>query len=251
MNSKPEMKQNVKEIDLVELLGVYLRDWIVVVLSALLGAGIALLISLLLMTPMYRASVSVYVNNTKDNRQIETVDASNLTASQKLVKTYMAIVKSDRVLSETRDALGSTYTISELRSMVSTAQESDTEIFRIYVVAPFGDEAAKIANVMADVVPGETAKLVEGSSAKIIDYASTPHSRYSPDYLKNTVIGGMIGLLLALAFLTIRFLLDVRIKDEADLTEICTYPILVQVPDFSDIDRKGENSGYGYGTYSN
>jgi len=74
-----------------------------------------------------------------------------------------------------------------------------------------------------------------------------PEERYSPSYRVNTMIGGVIGCALALAYVTLRFLMDVRIKDEDDLNQLFEYPILGQVPAFDKADSG--RGGYGKHTY--
>ena len=42
----------------------------------------------------------------------------------------------------------------------------------------------------------------------------------------------MIGAVIALAYLTLTFLFDVRIKDEEDLSTLFDIPVLAQIPGF-------------------
>ena len=148
---------------------------------------------------MYQSSVSVYVNNARNNQTVDYVTSSNLDASQKLVNTYINIAQSDRVLELVSERLDGVYSVKELREMLTASQVNDTEIFKLYITSPDPEEAARVANVMAEVAPREISDLVEGSSARIIDYAKVPESRYTPSYSKNTVIGGLIGCVLAAA----------------------------------------------------
>ena len=57
-----------------------------------------------------------------------------------------------------------------------------------------------------------------------------------------------MGCVLAVIYLTLVFLLDVRIKDEEDLHAIFDFPVLAQIPAFSaEAERK---SGYGNNAYA-
>ena len=93
--------------------------------------------------------------------------------------------------------------------------------------------AAFIANAVAEVAPGEIESFVEGSSTKIVDYAKVPESPYSPSYRKNIMLGAAVGVVLIVAILTVRDLLDVRIKREEDLLEISDLPVLGRIPVFT------------------
>lgn len=240
-------REEVMEIDLQKLLMAYLRKWWLILLCGLVVAGGALLYTVKFITPLYQANVSVYVNNSSNNQPVDYVTSSNLDASQKLVNTYINIAKSDRVLDLVAEKLNGDYTVKELREMLSAAQVDKTEIFRIYITSPSPEEAARVANMMAEVAPGEISNLIEGSSARIIDYAKVPEQRYSPSYKKNTMMGGLIGCVLVVAYLTALFLLDVRIRDDEDLTSLTDLPILGQIPNIDAI-KDSDRKKYGYET---
>ena len=56
---------------------------------------------------------------------------------------------------------------------------------------------------------------------------------------------GMIGVALALFYITMRHLMDVRIKTSDDLEQLFEIPVLGQIPAFNAVDAK-KKSGYGY-----
>ena len=188
----------------------------------------------------------VYVNNIKGDLQIETITSSNLATAQRLVDTYINIIKSDTVLEKVAEASDMDITAAEIRKIMSAEQVDDTEIFEVYITHEDPVLAAQLANAVAKVAPGEIESFVEGSSTKIIDYAKVPVKPSSPNVSRNVILGGLIGCVLAVVALTIMFLLDVRINDEEDLTLIFDLPVLAQIPAFVPEGSK-RHSGYGYG----
>ena len=74
---------------------------------------------------------------------------------------------------------------------------------------------------------------------QIIDYAKVPQSRYSPSYQKNAMMGALLGIAAALAYLTLAYLLDVRIRDDEDITEYFDQPLLGQIPAFDQVQKDG------------
>lgn len=250
MNERSNSERSVAEIDLLRLVAAYLRRWWLIVIFGLAGAGIALAITVYAIVPQYQASVTIYVNNYTVNNNQEYVSGSDLSTAQKLVKTYTNMLTSDSVLEEVAASTGYGYSAGELRGFISTQQVESTEIFKVYVTHPDPGTAADLANAIARTAPDAIAEFVEGSSTKIIDYAKTPTGRYSPSYTKNTVIGGLIGGVIILLFLTLQYLMDVRIKNEQDLSALCDVPVLGQIPDFSQLNVKkssSKKSSYEYG----
>ena len=238
------------EVDLQKLLSAYLKKWWLILICGIVLAGAAFYYTANHIDPQYRASVMIYVNNLKSDQQVESITGSNLAASQQLVNTYVNIIKSDRVLDKVADELDNEYTANGIRKIMTATQVEDTEIFEIHIAHKDPEEAARIVNTIAEVAPDEISGLVEGSSARIIDYAKVPADSFYPSYQKNVVLGGVIGILIAVVIVTIQFLMDVRLKDEEDLNQLFDLPVLGQIPVFVTVAAKGRSGhgGYGYDT---
>ncbi len=242
-----DKRNDVIEIDLLKLLSAYLQRWWLIVLCGVVLAAGAWVFSTRFITPMYRAGVTIYVNNSSGTERIDYISSGNLSVSQQLVSTYVNIIQSDTVLEKVINAANLNCTAEELRKIMSTEQLNKTEMFNVYILHPEPERATYIANAVAEVAPGAIEDIVEGSSTKIIDFAKVPQKPFTPNVKKNTVIGGVIGVLLALIYLTIFYLLDVRIKNEEDLSAIADYPVLGMIPEFSQVGTHNGRYGYSYG----
>ncbi len=234
------------EIDLIGLLRTYLHKWWVILVCLILGAAIAFGVTYHFVTPMYRTQISIYVNNNKSVENKEYLSSADLSAAQRLVNTYVSIAKSERVLTKISEKLNGEYTVAWLNGALSAKQLSNTEIFCIYVIHEDPHEAARIANIAAEIAPVEIAKIIDGTSAQVVDNASIPTSRYSPSYSQMTLFGGVIGAAVSLVLLTVSFLWDTRIKDENDLTDLFVLPVLGSIPNF-EITSSEVRYGYAYG----
>ena len=239
------MKENMKEvkdiveIDLWKLMWVCLSRWKLIIVSTVLAASLALGYTALLVTPLYRADVMIYVNNINSDTQVEYISASNLATSQQLVNTYTNIIRSDAVLEEVAQRLNMGYTAEQLRATLTAAQVDETEIFEVFITHPDPVVAAEIANTVADVAPEKIAEIVEGSSTKIIDHAKIPEKRHTPSYKKNVLVGALLGMVVAVGSVSLGYLLDVRIRDDEDLAEYFQQPILGQIPAFVEKEASG------------
>ena len=235
VNNRQEIES---EIDLQEMLFSYLHHAWVIVLCVIAFVGMALAYTKLFVTPMYRASVTMYVSNSINTSNLEYIASADLNVSQKLVETYVTIIKSDRVLEEVKEKGDLDYSAFRLRGMISAEQEGDTEVFTVSVANADPELAAKIANIIAEVAPNEIADIVKGSSTAIIDFAKVPNAPYTPNYIKNAFFGALIGFVLSVVYLTIRYLMDVHINDAEDLERMCDYPVLGQIPDIMQVRNK-------------
>ena len=228
------------EFDLKRLLPAIINKFWLIGLVMILCGMLALGGTLLLSTPKYKASAYFYVNNSVSIGDA-TLDISSgdISTSKSLVNSYIVILKTRGTLLDVIDYADSDRSYGELLSMVSANAVNKTEIFQVTVVSEDPEEAEQLANAIAHVIPKRISSIIEGSSAKIVDYAVVPGSPFSPDYTKNTVMGLLVGLILSVCVVVFFEALDVAIRDEEDLQSFCPYPILASVPDMSMTSKRG------------
>ena len=232
----PEKKESAVSVDLMELLGVLLRKIWFIILSVIIAACLAFGYTRFFVTPLYRSSSVLYVNNSNLSLSstISSISTGELTAAQKLVDTYIVILKSrtflDRVAKATE--LEGKYTISQLGSMITASGVNETQVFQVNVTGPVPEETTLIANAVAALLPSHLETIIKNSDVRVVDYAIVPSGRVSPSYTRNVAIGGLLGGLLCAGVIIVMYLMDENIRDEDYLTQ--TYPdipLLSVIPD--------------------
>ncbi len=263
MNEKINKRNEIVEIDLKRLWKALLRKLWIICLSAIAGGAAALVWTLYMITPLYQSSAMFYVNNS-DISVGDTslsISSSDITASKNLVKTYAVILNSRACLNDVIDYANLSYSYGQLRGMISASAVNETEVFQVIVTNPDPQEAKKIANAIAYILPNRISEIVEGTSAKIVDYAVSASSPSSPNYTRNTFLGFMAGFAIAFGIIILRAIYDVTIRTEEDIEQCCDHPILAAVPDmlaqskggyygYGKRRKKGYYSYYGYGASS-
>ena len=216
------------------------KAWQIGLVTFLCGV-IAYVGSVMLLTPEYNAQALFYVNNSSVSFGDASLSISNgdITTSKNLVNSYIVILKSRATLLDVLDYADSSKTYSQLSSMISASSVDGTEVFRVTVTSPDPVEAEILANAIAHVMPDRIANIVEGSSAKVVDFAVLPTTPSYPNNMSNMFIGLLVGFALSAGFVILIEFLDVTIKDEEDIAKCCNYPILAMVPNLS-------RSKYGY-----
>jgi Capsular polysaccharide biosynthesis protein len=230
------------ELDLRQILVALLRRFWVLVISMIIVGGAAFSYSYWFITPLYSTSASMYVYN-QENRTNASITQSDLTTSQKLVSTYIVILRSDTVLNQVSEKLGGQYSAAQIRGMVSAASINDTEAFRITVTNPNPLVAQNIANTIATVAPAEIKRVVKAGAVEVIDYATIPFMPSSPDVKRNTLIGVLIGLVLSAIVVILLEMVDTAVRSEEDLTEIFDIPVLGVIPRLMENDNGGRKNG--------
>ena len=233
--------QETVEIDLREIFGALIKKaWLIILCAALLGTAM-LAYTANFVKPTYKATATFYVNNNPDKDPSEGgVSSTDLAVALRLVNSYVDIIKRDIVLSEVVEKLQMNITPARLRSMVSAQVVGETEIFTVTVTSGDPEMSATIANTIAEVAPGVISDIISGSRATVIDYAQVPTGRSSPSYTTSALLGAVIGAVLAVVFIFIQTRLDVHVKNEDMLAQLCGAPVLGVIPDFADAAGKAQ-----------
>ncbi len=232
--------QEYREISLRELsICLWERKWFILSATIVVGA-VLLLITKLLITPKYQASIRMYVNNKTETST--SLTSSDMTAAKSLVDTYITIIQSNSLLDSVIKKTGGKYTPKDIRSMMSAGAVNGTEVFTVSITGPSAEDCAKLANAIADAAPDIITNIVDGSSVKVIDRASVPVLPVSPGVTKNTAIGAFLGFLLSSLIAVLVYMFDNTIYTEDDIKDFCTLPVLGIFQDFdqSRTERYGQ-----------
>lgn len=229
------------EINLKEVFKALLKSAWIIMLCAVLVGGAVLAYTVNFVTPMYQSHVTLYVNN--GSNETGTVSSGTLAVQLQLVNSYVAIIESDTVLEKVISDSGFNLNAKDIREMLTAEPVDETEMFRVKITSPDPQMSADIANAVAKVAPSEISKIIEGSSAKVIDYAKVSTSRSSPSYTTNTIAGALVGALLAATVVVLGVCLDMRVKNEEELIKICAIPVLGAIPDFAQMSKEDEKRG--------
>lgn len=248
MNEQNEKRSGFLEVSVWRLFNEVLKKIWIVALVAIVGAVASLLISVYLITPRYESSAMFYVNNNNLSLGDTSVSISSadITASKSLVESYIVILDTRNSLNDVIDYAGVDRTYREVREMLTAEAVNETEIFRVTVTSEDPEEAEKIAEAIAYILPKRIASIIEGTSAKIVDTAVLPGAPSSPNIMTNTLLGFLLGLVLAVGAIVLNELFDVTVRTEEDVSQSCKHPILASVPNMAVSSRGGYYySGYG------
>lgn len=230
------------EIDLQRLFTALIRNLWMIVAASLIAGLLSFGYTSLLVTPQYQSAAMFYVNNgslSMGNLSYN-ISSSDLVTSRGLVESYMVILKTRETLEDVADYAEVKRSYAELSAMVSAAAVNETEIFKVTVTSPDPKEAEKIADAISYILPKRISSIVEGTSAQIVDHAVLPTKQSSPNTMKNTLLGLILGFMASVGLICLYEIFNITIRSEEDVEQCCHYPVLAVVPDM----RSGSKGGY-------
>ncbi len=241
------------EIDLLQLFRALWKNALVIILVAVLCGGLAFGGTYMFITPKYKATAMMYVNNSTVSvgSTSFSISSGELSAAQTLVDTYIVILNTRTTLDEIIEESGVPYTVDELnkKKMITASAVKGTGVFSVTVESESPTEAELIANTIARVLPDRISDIIEGSDVRIVDYAIVPAHRSSPSYTKNTAIGGLLGVVLVAGIICLKEIFgaeeDVMLHSSDDLAKLYPdIPVLAIIPDMRAPSKKSYYSDY-------
>lgn len=214
------------EIDLLELLQAMLQKLWLIILLLVLGAGIAFGVTKLLITPMYTASSEIYILT----KTTSVTSLADIQMGAQITSDFAVLAKSRPVVENVIKDLDLNYTYEQVAGMISTENPSNTRILRITVENADAELAKNMANAFGEETAERVAYIMTTDKPKVVEEAVTPKSPSSPSVVKNTALGGLLGMVLAMGIITIIYLMNDTIQTEEDVRKYLDLHTLAAVP---------------------
>ena len=222
-------------IDLVEIFYLLLDHWWQIFLCLVLGAGIAFGVTKFLMTPLYKATSSIYIVSASNN---SVVDLTDLQIGAQLTADYQELLLSRPLLEdviknlELMDAEGEkSMSTRALAEMIQITNATDTRILDITVTSPDPRQAADIANELVEQACIYLPQIMETDEPNLVESAIPPAEKSSPSTARNVVLGGMLGAILCCGVLLLRYLMNDTFVTPDDIEKYFGVQPLATIPE--------------------
>ena len=215
-------------IDLGDLFKVIIGKLPAIILSGLLFAIIAFVGTKAFVTEMYTSETKVYILS----RQSETGSTTynDLVMGSYLTKDFTELIKSRPVMEHTIQELGLDMSVNQLKKAISITAPEDTRILGIAVTHPDPELAKEIADVVRESSSVQITKIMDAEAVNVVEEANLPTAPSSPNVIKNSILGGMLGVILALGIIVLVYMLDDTIKTSDDVEKYLGLNVLTSIP---------------------
>lgn len=216
---------------LLELWG---KAWIVLIFGVI-AAFLGFAYSVFLVTPMYRASTSIYVLQNTEN-----LTTSEFTIGTQLANDYVGIIRSRSVCEAVANNLGLDVPPAAIASAISVSQMDNTRIVTISAVSSDPLMAQRLANEVRESAKEFLKSIMNLPDVNTVDEAVFPTAPYTPNTKRNTLVGFITGFILAAGVIAIRFILDDTVKTEDDVKRRLGLSVLGMVPVSENLSGDGK-----------
>lgn len=221
------------------------RNAVLIVAFAVIGVATGMLAALVT-PPRYESSTDLYVSVRQGPNAAVADLAQGTSYARQVVTSYVAVMTSAIVLDPVIDELGLDTTAVDLAERIHTAAGTNTVVLTVTVTDSDPEQAARIANTVADSFSSVVAEELEGTSTgndravdvETLQTARVPLEPTAPRMSFYTALGALVGLALGVLIAALRTVLDTRIRTIADVERVTHAPTLGGIAFDPDANRR-------------
>lgn len=237
--------------DLIALL--WGKIWIIIAVT-LCGGIAAFCVSKFVLPLEYSSHISMYVQSYTGIANDSSDNYNDISKSKQLINTYIEVLKDDAVMESVGDALikqfdekiiSENFSVSDgkirpssLASAITISTVTDTSAINIVATTKNAELSAAICNELCRQANQFTTKAIGVGEIKSIDNAKVYNTPVAPNMTKNTAIGGLAALMLAVLIILAVDFFDNTIKSSENLEKKYDKPILGEIEEIKNPSDK-------------
>jgi capsular polysaccharide biosynthesis protein len=228
-----KMEETISLKELFQTLRKRLNLIIVIALIAVIVSGV---ISYFFITPIYKASTQILVNQSKNEQSIYT--QSEVQTNLQLINTYNVIMKSPVVLDQVVQELDLDMSAATLNDKIAVQSESNSQVVTLSVEDKDPQTAADIANKTAEVFNAKIEDIMNVDNVSVLAKATVAENQspIKPQPLLNVAIALVVGLMAGVGLAFLLEYLDNTVKTEQDIEKLLDLPVLGVITKIGDED---------------
>ncbi|WP_028043643.1 YveK family protein [Candidatus Stoquefichus massiliensis] len=217
------------EINLGELFQLLKSKYKMIVVSVLVCAIIAGVITIFFISKKYESTARIYP---KPEVTEGVVDYTQINANNLMVNNYVELLKGNNIQTQVAEKLDIEQ--SQIKGSVTIANETNTQIISITAKTNDPELSKKIVDQMVAVFKKEAKDTLNINNITTVDQAVLAESPVSPSLKMNLLIGALLGAFISVGYLFIRFMLDTHVHNKEEAEKYLGIPCLGSIPYFED-----------------
>ncbi len=222
----------MEEIDLKELISIFLRRKFLIAVVVIISAIIGAVYTLNFIVPVYQSKTSlilVQVNDLTFDDDSKSITSSDLSLNSNLVYDYVEVAKSKLVCGQVMENLQLDMDYETFMEGISITTLEDTKVINIVVSNEDPELACTIAREMERVFIEKTESIYKISNVHVLDTAEVAEKPSNIHLAKNILVSSFVGLIAVFAYILLVNMLDTTVKKDTDIERIIKVPVLTSI----------------------
>ena len=158
------------------------------------------------------------------------MDYNSQMANSKLVSNAVELMTQNNIMSEVAKNVG-LESADNVKDMVSVSNESNTEIITVTATSNDPKLSKVVANNTVSTFIRTMQKNLNVSNIEVVDKAKLSYVPSGPNVKKNTMMAGVVGLVVGVCYATLRFLFDNRLHTKEEAEKYLGIPVFCEIPE--------------------
>jgi capsular exopolysaccharide synthesis family protein len=189
---------------------------------------------------MYKGETTLFIG--KEENDIG-ISLNELNRNNVLINDYKNIAQSRLIINQVMKNLGFSIELEKFKKRMAIEVLEDSRLFIVSYKSESPKIARDVANELAEQLSVGVLEIVGVKNIRIIDKALLPKEYETPNVLKNTIFGGIIGLVTSLIVFLILFVKNDTIRDIELIERTLKIPLIGTIPSLTKSrNKKKENS---------
>ena len=251
---KQSVNPSDNQINFLEIAKVLLKKWWIIALVTILVATAVFGYFYSRLTVTYYATAKMFVNNNNisvGQSSLGGISFNQIGLASNLISTYCEILKTRKTLNAVNRRLYENYgyemSYYELLNMIGSGSVDGTVVFFIQTHHSDPEIAVNVVNTIVEVLPAQIESIVDGASAKVVDFAEDAVG-YSSDVKKKTVFAAAVAFILTCLVIIFKdYVFNDTISSSDWISQAYSdLPILAEIPDVNSESKDKRYYKYYY-----
>ncbi|TRZ36820.1 capsular biosynthesis protein [Niallia circulans] len=214
-------------LSLKELFQTLKKRILLIISITLIAMIISGIVSYFLLTPEYKSSTQILVNQSKTDESTF-YNTNEVQTNIQLISTYSVILKSAAILNTVKNELNLDMSVSQLNGKITVDSAQNSQIMTVSVTDPSPAVALNIANKTAEVFEKEIKEIMSVDNVTILPLADDQENQspVSPNPTLNIIVAAVVGLIIGICIAFFLEYLDNTVKTEQDIEKLLEIPVL-------------------------
>ena len=220
--------------------------WIMVLVAVIVG-GSLFTFNYVTYEPLYKSTGSIYILRQSEDADNGSEYSSNFNLALSVVSDCTKLLTSRTVLNQVIEENSLDYTYSELNTMISINNPTNTRYLEISVTSDNAHKSKVIVDSICEIGKDQIVSLMGFNQVNIVDEGTLPDTPCNSRFSYTTLLLALAAFILTYILIALIYIFDDKISDPDTVEKQLSLSVMALIPNMSKDRPVGKKDTY-YGT---
>lgn len=191
----------------------------------------ALVISSYIIKPKYEVSTKLFVGKDETREgENSNYNSNDIQMYQKIIDTYADVIETKTLINQAMIEANINIDYETIRQKLSIKPMENTQLIEMKYISTNQEEAKNVIEAINNKFISFSVKLIPNANVQVVEEPYFPKKPVSPNVLKNTVLGFLLGILSSSSIIIMRYFMDSTYTDKEKIESDIGLPVIGDIP---------------------